>query len=78
MTWWQVLLVFVGIPIAISALITVVVLRFTTARVPDGLRSATEQRDVDGVAPEGQDNPGRDDPASEPQDRPDGDESRDH
>lgn len=37
MTWWQVLLVFVGIPAGLFALITALVLRFATARIPDGL-----------------------------------------
>jgi hypothetical protein len=37
MGWWQVLLVFVATPLLLFALITVVVWRFSTARVPDGL-----------------------------------------
>jgi len=36
-SWWAVLGVFVGIPMALFVTITLVVLRFTTARVPDGL-----------------------------------------
>lgn len=52
MTWWQVLPVFVGIPVVMFVLITVVVLRFTTPRVPDGLLRVTEQQDGDGASPE--------------------------
>ena len=51
MTWWQILLVFVGIPAAIFLLITVAVFRFATARVPDGLLRA-EQQDENGPSPE--------------------------
>ena len=40
MTWWQVVLVFAGIPAAVFGVVTVVVLRFTTSRVPDGLAHA--------------------------------------
>ena len=43
MSRWQVLLVFVGIPAAMFVRITVVVLRFTVARVPDGLAHAADQ-----------------------------------
>lgn len=35
--WWQILLVFVGIPAAVFVTVTVLVFRFATARVPDGL-----------------------------------------
>ena len=52
MTWWQILLVFVGIPAAVFVLITAVVFRFTTARVPDGLLRTAEQQDGDDRAPE--------------------------
>jgi len=38
MNWWQVLLFFGGIPVVLFALITLVVTRLSTARVPDGLR----------------------------------------
>ena len=60
MTWWQVMLVFVGIPVVVVVLITVVVLRFTVARVPDGLTRAAEQRDGDGPAPEEDDDTSED------------------
>ena len=40
MSWWQSLLVFAGIPILVFVLITAVVWRFTTVRVPDGLLHA--------------------------------------
>ena len=60
MTWWQVLLVFVGIPVAMFVLITVVVLRFTTARVPDGLARAAEQQDGDDPSPEEDDDTSED------------------
>ena len=53
MTWWQILLVFAGIPAAMFLLITVVVLRFTTPRVPDGLLRADERQDESDPAPEG-------------------------
>jgi hypothetical protein len=52
MTWWQVLPVFVGIPVVMFVLITVVVLRFTTPRVPDGLLRVAEQQDGDDPSPE--------------------------
>lgn len=42
MTWWQILLVFVCIPAAMFASVTALVLRFATARVPDGLARAVE------------------------------------
>lgn len=42
MTWWQIALTFVGIPAAIFVLITLVVFRFATARVPDGLAVAAD------------------------------------
>jgi hypothetical protein len=45
MTWYEVLLLFVGIPVGLFVLITVLVLRFTTPRVPDGVRRAAEPRD---------------------------------
>ena len=54
MTWWQVLLVFVGIPVAMFVVITVVVLRFATARVPDGLLGVDEQDDEEEPPPEAQ------------------------
>ena len=41
MAWWQILLVFVGIPAGLFALITVAVLTFAEARVPDGIVRAT-------------------------------------
>lgn len=68
MTWWQILLVFVGIPAGVFLLITGIVLRFTTARVPDGLQRAAEQQDED--APAAQAGPDEDD-------GPDGDGSPD-
>lgn len=55
MTWWQVLLVFVGVPVAMFVFITLVVLRFTIARVPDGLARAAEQQDGDDPRPEEED-----------------------
>ena len=73
MTWWQILLVFVGIPAAVFLLVTGVVLRFATARVPDGLLRAAEQQDADDptteAAPEEAGSPDEDDS--------DGDESLD-
>ena len=68
MTWWQILLVFVGIPAAAFLLITGLVLRFTTARVPDGLLRAAEQRDQDDPASEEQDSPDPDDSQGDSQD----------
>ena len=50
--WWQGLLVFVGIPIVMFVLITVVVLRFTTPRVPDGLPRVAEEQGGDDPSPE--------------------------
>ena len=62
MTWWQILLVFVGIPAAAFFLRTVVVLRFPSARVPDGLlRAADEEQAGDDQAPEDHGNPGEGD-----------------
>ncbi len=58
MTWWQILLVFVGIPIVVFLLVTVVVLRFTTPQVPDGVLRAREQQDLNGPATEEHDRPG--------------------
>ena len=52
MNWWQILLVFVGIPIVGFLLVTVVVLRFTTPQVPDGVLRAREQQDLNGPATE--------------------------
>ena len=60
MTWWQAVLVFVGIPLATVILITVVVLRFTVARVPDGLARAAEQQGQDDPASEHDDGDARD------------------
>lgn len=42
MTWWQILLVFIGIPAGMFVAVTVLVLRFATARVPDGLARVAE------------------------------------
>ena len=55
MTWWQILLVFVGIPAAIFLLITVAVFRFATARVPDGLLRAEQQDESDPTPEEHED-----------------------
>jgi hypothetical protein len=44
-TWWQVLLVFVGIPAAAFFVITLLVMTFARARVPDGLLRAAEVTD---------------------------------
>lgn len=65
MTWWQVLLVFVGIPVAMFVVITVVVFRFTTARVPDGLLGAAEQDDEEEPPPEAHDGGPEDDTQDE-------------
>ena len=54
MSWWQILLVFAGIPVLVFVLITAVVWRFTTPGVPDGLLRA-------GVSERGQDNDSEDD-----------------
>lgn len=45
MTWWQVLLVFVGIPLAMSAVITIVVLLTSHPKVPAGIAAATAAAD---------------------------------
>lgn len=65
MTRWQALLVFAGIPTAMFVLITVVVLRFATARVPDGLARAAEQRGGDNPSPEEHDGTSEDDTQDE-------------
>ena len=65
MTWWQVVLVFVGIPVAMVVLITVAVVRFTVARVPDGLARAAEQQDGDDPAVEDDDDTSEDDTQDE-------------
>jgi hypothetical protein len=52
-TWWQVLVVFVAIPAAIFAIITVLVLTLAEGRVPDGLANATAgDSDPDSAASE--------------------------
>ena len=51
MTWWQALLVFIGIPVAVFALVTVVVLRFTSSRVPDGLANALADQQAERATP---------------------------
>ena len=51
LTWWQILLVFVGIPAAIFV-ITVAVFRFATARVPDAMLRAEQQQDENSPSPE--------------------------
>lgn len=43
MSWWEVLLVFVGIPAAVSAAITGVVLLLSHPRVPEGIAAVREQ-----------------------------------
>lgn len=48
MTWWQILLVFVGIPAAVFVVITALGLAFASAPVPDGLARAAEAADEDG------------------------------
>ncbi|WP_343905748.1 hypothetical protein [Nocardioides aquiterrae] len=42
MTWWQIVLVFVGIPAAMFVTVAALVFRFATARVPDGLARAAQ------------------------------------
>jgi hypothetical protein len=42
MSWWEVLLVFAGIPTLLFAAVTLLVLRFATARVPDGLAALAD------------------------------------
>lgn len=37
MAWWQIGLIFVGIPSSLFVMIAVVVLSFTSDRVPDGI-----------------------------------------
>lgn len=44
MVWVEVFLIFLGIPAALFVLITVVVLRLTTRRVPDGIARQSQQR----------------------------------
>ena len=44
MVWVQVFLIFLGIPAAMFVLITVVVLRLSTPRVPDGIARQSRQR----------------------------------
>ena len=43
MVWVQVFLIFLGIPAAMFVLITVVVLRLSTPRVPDGIARQPHQ-----------------------------------
>lgn len=58
MTWWQILLVFVGIPVVVFLFVTVVVLRFTTPQVPDVVLRARGQQDLNGPATEEHEGPG--------------------
>lgn len=59
MTWSQILLMFVGIPVGMFAAIAVLVFLFASARVPDGLartvdpvvRPGCEARDLSGKRP---------------------------
>ena len=44
MVWVEVFLIFLGIPAALFVLITVVVFRLTTPRVPDGIARLSQQR----------------------------------
>lgn len=68
MPWWQILLVFAGIPALVFALITTAVWRFTTARVPDGLLQAEMSergQNNDTQEDESDDQPRSADPAEE-------------
>lgn len=47
-TWWQVILVFVGIPTAICAVITVVVVLFSRPGVPEGIAALSAQQETSG------------------------------
>lgn len=47
MTWWQVLLVFAGIPAVMFVAITVVVLRLTTPTTPDGIAALQRRREAE-------------------------------
>ena len=47
--WWQVLLLFIGIPSALFVIITALVLWLSEARTPDGLAGA--DKCGDGAAP---------------------------
>ena len=43
MSWWEVLLMFVGAPLGLFVLITVVVMALVSSRVPDGLARLAEE-----------------------------------
>ena len=61
MTWWEAALVFVGVPAALFAIITALVMALANGRVPDGLAAAADAAATDG---------GRDD-VEDSNDRPD-------
>ena len=47
MTWWEVLLVFAGIPAVMFAVITVVVLTLTKPTTPDGIAALQRRRQIE-------------------------------
>ena len=64
MTWWEVLLVFAGIPAVMFMVITVVVLTLTKPTTPDGIATLQRRKQVeDAQAEQAQD--------AQPPDRPD-------
>ena len=64
MTWWEVLLVFAGIPALMFVVITVVVLTLTKPTTPDGIAALQRRKQIEeGQAEQAQD--------AQPPDRPD-------
>ena len=67
MSWWEIIAMFVGIPIAVCVGVGTLVFWLTENRVPDGLAAAREQ-DSSSATAAAQNEPG-DQPEATPQDR---------
>ncbi|MGK2876617.1 MAG: hypothetical protein ACSLEW_13445 [Nocardioides sp.] len=67
MSWWEIIAMFVGIPIAVCVGVGTLVFWLTENRVPDGLAAAREQRSSS--ATEAAQNEPESQPEAMPQDR---------
>ena len=66
-SWWEIIAMFVGIPIAVCVVVGTLVFWLTENRVPDGLAAAREQV-LSSATEAAQDEPGNQ-PDATPQDR---------